>query len=157
MKWKDSDSNCEQHVKNKHGEQWDLVDADARNIFTSYAPNVIKCIAGTNQQGETIKCMWKSNKTSVCPSCSEIEDWNHVLLCENDTNKRIKKHWTTLFELTKFLLCQKVTVLRSKHIQTCFWVQNIITHEIERWCEQTDLLQHKNNDLDKTPERPTPS
>ena len=88
IKWKDSDSKCEECIHHKHVEQWDLVDIDARNVFTSYAPSMIKCILGLNQHGERIKCINMINKTAVCPLCGKIEYLNRILLCKNNRNNR---------------------------------------------------------------------
>ena len=90
IKGKDSDSNCEEYMKHKYGEQWNIIDTDARNVFASCTPSMIKCTAGINQYGERIKKIDKSNKTAVCPICGEIEDWDHVLLCEHNKNNREK-------------------------------------------------------------------
>ena len=43
IKGKDSDINCEKYVKNKYGEQWDVIYEDAG--FSSCTPSMIKCIA----------------------------------------------------------------------------------------------------------------
>ena len=51
IKGKDSDGNCEEYVKHKHGEQWGMIDVDARNFFTCCTPSLIKCIAGMNLYG----------------------------------------------------------------------------------------------------------
>ena len=91
MKGKDSDAKCEEYVQHKHGEQWDLIDVDARKVFANFTPSMIKDVTGINHYGERIKCIDKSNKTAACSSCSEIEDWDHVLLCEQNNNKR--KEW----------------------------------------------------------------
>ena len=32
--------------------------------------------------------MDKSNTTSACPLCGEIKYWDHILLCEQNKNKR---------------------------------------------------------------------
>ena len=48
IKGKDSDSNCEEYMKHKYGEQWNIIDTDARNIFASCTPSMIKCIGGIN-------------------------------------------------------------------------------------------------------------
>ena len=59
----DSDGNCEEHMKYEYGEQWDVIDVDARNIFTYCTPSLIKCIAGVNLYRERIKTIDRSNKT----------------------------------------------------------------------------------------------
>ena len=59
-----------------------------------------------------------------------------------------------LFELTKFLFYQKVTVLRSKHVQKCFWGQKIIAHASVRFHEQTGLLQHEISVSNENSQRP---
>ena len=50
-KGKDSDGNFEEHMKNECGEQWDMTDVDARNVFTYCIPILIKCIPGINLYG----------------------------------------------------------------------------------------------------------
>ena len=73
-KVKDSDVNCEEFIKHKHGEKWDVIDIDARKVFASWTPSLIKCIAVINHYGEKIKSMHESKISEVCPSCGEIED-----------------------------------------------------------------------------------
>ena len=58
-----------------------------------------------------------------------------------------------MFELTKFLFCQKVTVFRSKHVQTNFWGRNIITHANTLSHECAGLFQNKKKSS-KNPWRP---
>ena len=71
IKGKDSDNNCEEHIKHKHGEQCDIIDVDARNVFTCCTPSLIKCISGIKIYGERIKRIDKSNKTAEYPVCGE--------------------------------------------------------------------------------------
>ena len=73
-KGKDSDTKCEECVQHKYGKKFDLTDADARNVFANCTPSMTNCVAVSKHYGESIECMEKSNKTSACPSCSEIED-----------------------------------------------------------------------------------
>ena len=96
IKRKDSDINCEEHVKHRYGEQCDVIDIHARNIFASCTPSMIKCKEGINCYGERINRIDKSNTISVCPSYGEIEDWEHILLCEQNKNQR--EEWVTSLE-----------------------------------------------------------
>ena len=75
IKVKDSDINCEEHMKHKYGEQWVTIETDARNVFTSCTLSMIKHIEGINDYGEIIKRIDKSNTTAVFSSCVEIEFW----------------------------------------------------------------------------------
>ena len=43
-KGKDSDAECEECVKHKNGEQWDLIDVDARHFFKLCTKNDKACI-----------------------------------------------------------------------------------------------------------------
>ena len=65
IKGTDSDINCEECMKYKYGEQWDIIDADARNVFASCTPSMIKHIAGINYYRERIKRIEKSKITVV--------------------------------------------------------------------------------------------
>ena len=49
---------------------------------------MIKYIAGMNLYGDIIKRIDKRNKTAVCPTYGEKEYWDHVLMCEQNKNKR---------------------------------------------------------------------
>ena len=49
---------------------------------------MIKCVAGVNHYGERIKCVDNSNETVAFPLCGDIEDWDHVMLYEQNKNKR---------------------------------------------------------------------
>ena len=55
IKGKNIDIKCEECVQQKHGEQWDLIDTDARNIFGNFAPSVMNCVAGIKHYGERIE------------------------------------------------------------------------------------------------------
>ena len=74
IKRKDSDIHCEECMKHKSGEQLCVMHIDARKVFASCKPSMIKCIAGINHYWERIKRMDNSNTTTACPSCGEIED-----------------------------------------------------------------------------------
>ena len=38
----DSDRNSLEHFQNKYGENWELIDVEARNVFSCCTPSVIK-------------------------------------------------------------------------------------------------------------------
>ena len=84
------DGDCEECMKEKYDEQWDVIDVGARIFFSCCAPSLIKHIAGMSLHGERTKKIDKSNKTGECPVCGEKEDWEHVLLCEKNENERDK-------------------------------------------------------------------
>ena len=90
-KGNDSDVNSEEFMKHKHGEQWCWIDADTTNILVSCVPSMIKWVIGMNYYGEMINHMEKSNTKAACSLCGEIEDWDHMFLCEQ--NKNEKQEW----------------------------------------------------------------
>ena len=49
---------------------------------------MIKSVSEINYYGKRIGTTCKDNSTSVCPACNENEDWEHVVLCENNKNNR---------------------------------------------------------------------
>ena len=87
IKGKDSNSNCEEYMKNKYGEWWYLIDTDTRKVFASCAQSMIKCVSGINHYGKIIKHEDKRKTTEECPLCGEILDCDHVSLCDYDKNK----------------------------------------------------------------------
>ena len=91
IKFKYSDINYEKFMQHMSVEQRDLLDTHSRHVFTRFAPSIIKCITGINKCGEIIMCIDNSNAIAACPLCGEIEYLNHLLLCENNRNKR--KEW----------------------------------------------------------------
>ena len=44
-----------------------------------------------------IKKIEKSDKKAACPACGDTEDWDHVLLCEQNKNKR--EEWAKELEI----------------------------------------------------------
>ena len=69
----------------------ELIDAEARNVFSCCAPSTIKCIAETNRYGNRIRMINKSDTTIVCPVCNENKDWDHTTLCEKITKNNGRK------------------------------------------------------------------
>ena len=77
--------------------RWDLIGTEGRQAFVSFTLIMIKCVVGINHNGEIIKCMCKSNTTSACLLCGEIEYWDRVLLFEHNKNKR--EEWVKGLEI----------------------------------------------------------
>jgi len=84
----DSMKNLEEYLQNKYGEKWLIIDIEAREGFSNSTTSKIKCAAGLNMYGERIKLIDKKNRHAVCPTCNEIETWEHVMLCEKQKEKR---------------------------------------------------------------------
>ena len=59
-----------------------------KSSMKHYTSSMIKYIAGMNLYGDIIKRIDKRNKTAVCPTYGEKEYWDHVLMCEQNKNKR---------------------------------------------------------------------
>ena len=66
---RDSNNNCEEHLKHKHGEQWELIGIEARHIFKCCMPSM-KCVVGVKMHGDRVRKVDKSNTTAVCPVCA---------------------------------------------------------------------------------------
>ena len=47
----DSDRNSLEYVQHKYGNNWELIDVKARNVFACCTPSMIKCVAGINMYG----------------------------------------------------------------------------------------------------------
>ena len=67
----DSDKNSLEHVQHKHGENWELINIEARNVCACCTTRMIKCVAGINLHGNRIKDTNKCNITVVCQMCFE--------------------------------------------------------------------------------------
>ena len=81
IKTKESEKHITAYLQHKHGEHWDLIDVDARNVFSYCNPSMLKCITGFNPHGKMIKKMNKYDATACCPLCGEEEDWEHIIKC----------------------------------------------------------------------------
>ena len=69
------------HFRDEHGENWHLIDVEAREGFSSSTTSQMKCAAGLSVHGERAKNIDKSNTHARCPLCKSEESWDHVLLC----------------------------------------------------------------------------
>ena len=58
-------------IQNKYGENWELIDIEARNVFIYCTPSMIKSIAGINTCVDRIKDIDKCNVTAAFPICFE--------------------------------------------------------------------------------------
>lgn len=75
----DSTTALEEYVIHKFGQNGDLVDTEARMVFSGGGTAAqIKCSLGLNPCGKREKIMNK-NKNDLCPACGSIEDWSHVI------------------------------------------------------------------------------
>ena len=72
-KGKYRDNDREKHMQHKYGEQWELIDAQARNVFTSFTPSMIKWISVINHYRNMIRKIDKSNVTVLLPVRRENE------------------------------------------------------------------------------------
>ena len=70
-------------MQHKCGEKWELIDIEARNVFTRCTPSMIKCVAGINHYGKRIRTIDKENVTAEYTVCVENEYWKHAVLCAN--------------------------------------------------------------------------
>ena len=64
--------------------------------FSRCTPSMIKCAAGINHYGNRIIKIDKSTKTAVFFVCGEDEDWEHVMLHEQ--NKENREEWVKELE-----------------------------------------------------------
>ena len=48
IKIKDSDDHFEENMQHKYGEKWDLIQIEARHLFSSSTTSMIMCVAGTH-------------------------------------------------------------------------------------------------------------
>ena len=75
-------------MQHEHGEQWELIDSNARNVFTSCTPSMSTCITGINHYRQINRMTDKSNSTAACSACSDNEDWDHVVSREKSKDSR---------------------------------------------------------------------
>ena len=52
-------------MHHKYGDKWELIDIEARDIFSSSAPSMTKYAAGVNHHSKIIKHMDKKNTTAA--------------------------------------------------------------------------------------------
>ena len=63
----------------KYKEKSEWIDMEARKVFKSgVSSSMLKCAYGYNHCGTKQKII-NENKTEMCPRCSEIETWGHVI------------------------------------------------------------------------------
>ena len=75
-------------MKHNHGEKWELIDIEARNVFKCCTPRMIKYITGVNTDGDRIRKIDKCNTTAVFLSCFENENWDYFIKsCKNKDNR----------------------------------------------------------------------
>jgi hypothetical protein len=71
-------------VEEKFGEFADWIDLDARNCFPGGAGvGTIKSATGYNHHGVRNKMVNAGLVSDRCPRCDDIEDWQHVVLCNS--------------------------------------------------------------------------
>ena len=90
----DSDRNSLEHVQHEHGENWELIDVEARNAFACCTPSTIKRVTGINMCGNRIKKIDKYNVTAACPMCFETENWERATKCSK--NKDDRDEWMSM-------------------------------------------------------------
>ena len=65
----DSHRNSLEHAQHEHGENCELIDVEATNVFACCTPIMIKSVAEINARGHRIKNTCKCNVTAACPMC----------------------------------------------------------------------------------------
>ena len=70
---------------------------EARDEFSRSLPSIMKCVGGTNNYGNIIRMIDKSNRTSFFPAYRSCADYEHVTLREmnkeKDKNGKNQKNW----------------------------------------------------------------
>ena len=102
----DSEKCTTEHFQDKHGENWHLIDIEAREGFASSTVSQIKCAAGLNVCGERAKDIDKSNARVCCPLCKSKESWEHVLL--HRKLKKIREDWINVMQKKSHETAKKV-------------------------------------------------
>ena len=69
----DSEEFITEYFQDKYGENWNLIDIEAREGFVNSTASQIKCAAGLNVCGERAKDIDKSNTHACCPMCKSKE------------------------------------------------------------------------------------
>ena len=82
-------------MKHKYDEKCVLIDIEARDVFSSGVPSMIKCAVGINHCGNRINKIDKSNTRTVLPECGSDEYCEHVMLCKRTgkIEKNERRNW----------------------------------------------------------------
>ena len=78
--------------KEKIGYKTEFIDVKARSAFKikKITTSMIKCAHGHNHYGETHTLINKDVKNQECPTCNEIESWDHVIKCKHTRQMRVE-------------------------------------------------------------------
>ena len=72
-KERDSDDICVEYLQHKHGEHWESMCVEAKNVFECCMPRIIKCVAGISMHSERNMKIDKCNITVVFPTCLRMK------------------------------------------------------------------------------------
>lgn len=85
----DAKKNKLEAIKEKVKEKHEWVDINVRNCFRGgVGVGTLKCIVGYNHHGKRNKLVNKGLTEDKCPRCEQIEDWEHVILCQSITGMK---------------------------------------------------------------------